>query len=234
LLKNGLFDQNALDPLLREARKRCVDLASGAGVDDCNVPRHCGVRRVHGVDDRLRIRTVRIDKLGKARGLRQPLVQYPKPLEHELGPNNKAEAGDVAARPVEAGDETRLDRVPGHAEDHRDRRGCGFGSKCRCCAAHCRDNGHSASDKICHQLRQPIESVFGKSVFDCHVAAFGKAGLAQSLAECRRANSGRVLRAAVEISNKRHCQLLCPRRERPSERRSPETNEIPPSHCAPQ
>ena len=47
----------------------------------------------------------------------------------------KAHAGDVAARPVEAGDEAVRDRVAAGREDDRHRRGCGLGRqrRNRCC-----------------------------------------------------------------------------------------------------
>ena len=62
---------------------------------------------------------------------RQQLVQQ---LRAALPPSstfNEADSGDVAARPVEAGDEADPDRVAAEREDNRNRRGRGLGRERR-------------------------------------------------------------------------------------------------------
>src|SRR5205814_4090326 len=65
-------------------------------------------------------------------------------------------AGEVAARPIEAGDEAGLDRISAVQENDRDRRGRGFGSERGRRAAGYAYDGHPAADQIGHQFRQPI------------------------------------------------------------------------------
>src|SRR5262245_55086448 len=67
-----------------------------------------------------------LDEHGKARGSRDELLQESELLWRKLRVHC-GETGDVAARPIEARDETGLDRVYAGREDDRDRRGRGFG-----------------------------------------------------------------------------------------------------------
>ena len=59
---------------------------------------------------------VGIDQHGNAHGSRLQLVQQPKLLCPKLR-HNEGDAGDVAARPVETGDEAKLNRVAAACED---------------------------------------------------------------------------------------------------------------------
>jgi hypothetical protein len=61
------------------------------------------------------------DQHGNAHGFRLQLMQQPKLLCPKRRVN-EGDTGDVAARPVEAGDEAELDRIAGGYEDDRDRR----------------------------------------------------------------------------------------------------------------
>src|SRR5262245_24559287 len=88
-------------------------------------------RRGFGVGDfRLTDGTIGIDEIvdhgGGGYQLAQQLQSFPRDLRGE-----EARAGDVAARPVEAGDEAERDRVAAGAEDDRDGGGRGFGGKRR-------------------------------------------------------------------------------------------------------
>jgi hypothetical protein len=60
-------------------------------------------------------------------------MQESQPLGHQLV-EERIDAGRVAARPSEAGDKTKLDRVITDTEDDRDRRCCSFGRD-RCLGA---------------------------------------------------------------------------------------------------
>jgi hypothetical protein len=106
-------------------------------------------------------------------------MQQSQPLGvHLLG--EKIDAGRVAARPGEAGDKTKLDRVFSDAEDDRDSRGCSFGRK-RDSVAPRGDHGHTTADQVSHQRRQAI--ALQPVVLDRHVLALDVAGFAKPLAE---------------------------------------------------
>ena len=72
-------------------------------------------------------------------------MQECQPLGDQL-PREKIDACRVSARPREAGDKTKLDRVFADAEHDRDRRSRSFGRKRGGGAAHCGDDGHTATD----------------------------------------------------------------------------------------
>ena len=64
---------------------------------------------------------VGIDQHANAHGSRLQLMQQPKLLCPKLS-REKRDTGDIAARPVETGDEAELNRVAAACEDDRDRR----------------------------------------------------------------------------------------------------------------
>jgi hypothetical protein len=84
--------------------------------------------------------------------------------------------GGVAARPGEAGDKTKLDRVFSDAEHDRDRRGRSFGRDRSERTGGRRDHGHTTADQVSHQRRQVIELAFQPVVLDRHVLALDVAG----------------------------------------------------------
>jgi hypothetical protein len=92
----------------------------------------------------------------------------------------KIDAGRVAARPGETGDETKLDRVFCDAEHDRDRRGRSFGRK-RGAVAGRGGDGHTTADQISYQSREAIELALQPVVR--HVLALDVAGFAKPLAE---------------------------------------------------
>jgi len=82
-------------------------------------------------------------------------MQEPQPLGVHLTAEEIG-TGRVAARPGEAGDKTKLDRVFADAEDDRDRRCCSFGHDRTWRVAGCGDNGHLSANQISQQRRQVI------------------------------------------------------------------------------
>ena len=75
----------------------------------------------------LRIGSIgRIDEHGNTNGPGHQLAQEFQPLCRQLSPE-KIDPRQVAARPGEAGDKTKPDRVFGDGEDDGDRRGCRLG-----------------------------------------------------------------------------------------------------------
>jgi hypothetical protein len=106
------------------------------------------------------------------------------PLHKMLRPKfqrDEADTGDVAARPVEAGDEAELNRVASAYEDDRHRRGCGLGREGRRGIAD--DQGYLPAKKVRHQKRQPVSSTLGRAVLDGDVLALDIASLLHALME---------------------------------------------------
>jgi hypothetical protein len=95
-----------------------------------------------GLGDR---RAGRIDEHANTSRLGHQLVQEPQALGHRFL-SEEIEAGHVAARPREARDQTKLDRVIADAEDDRDRPGRGFGRDRARRAAGRRDHGDTTAD----------------------------------------------------------------------------------------
>jgi hypothetical protein len=109
-------------------------------------------------------------------------VQQPQPLcDHLL--DEKIDAGRVAARSGEAGDETKLDRVFADTESDRDRRCRGFCRKRGGVTARGGDHGHIAMDKVSQQRRQAIVLALQPMVLDGHVLAFDIVGFVEAFAE---------------------------------------------------
>jgi hypothetical protein len=112
---------------MHESRERCVDLTVGVGVEDADLNSHGTSRRFHishrGLGDP---DVLRLNEQGNARGRGHHLAQELEPLCRHLG-IKKIDPGRVAARPGEAGDKTKPDRVIADAKDDRSRRRCSFG-----------------------------------------------------------------------------------------------------------
>jgi hypothetical protein len=68
------------------------------------------------------------------------------------------DASDVAARPIEARDQTKCDRVAAYREDHRYRRGCPFDSERSGIATGCGNHGDLTLDQLARQHRQSVAS----------------------------------------------------------------------------
>src|SRR5262245_14219619 len=75
----------------------------------------------------------------------EKVMQEPQPLGRHL-PTEKIDASQVASGPGKAGDQNKLDRVLGDAENNRDRRGCGFGSKRSRCVGRRGDQRHATTN----------------------------------------------------------------------------------------
>ena len=130
-------------------------------------------------------------------------------------PTEKIDACQVAARPGEAGDKTKPDRVFGDGEDDGDRRGCRLGRQRHSRASERGDHSDLPANQIGRQLRQSIELILGPAVHDRHVLALDIAGLFQALAKSAQTVRVRVRRCGVEEPDHWHRRLLRARRERP-------------------
>jgi hypothetical protein len=165
-------------PAFSRASQRPYRCPIRAGGDDFDLPPDGRSRRLYfcnkGLGNR---RIVGIDEHGKARGSRQQLVQEPEPLCRKLHAN-VADPGEIAARPVEAGNEAQFYRVGASNEDNGNRRGRRLGCERRGGAGWRDDDCHSTADQIGGQFRQSIVVILRPSVFDSHVLAVVVAGFA--------------------------------------------------------
>ena len=67
-----------------------------------------------------------------------------------------AHAGEVAAWPIEARNEAKLDWISTKGEHHRGGRGGVFRGECRCRVPERSQDAHAASDQVGGKLRQPL------------------------------------------------------------------------------
>ena len=123
-------DEQRAGLALDESCKGGLDVAVAAGIENDELLPDRLRRGLHVSSLRLGSRSVRVDEHGNRCRLGHQLAQQLQPLRPQLAAE-KADARDVAARPVEAGDKAVLDRVAAGREDDRDRRGCGLGCKRR-------------------------------------------------------------------------------------------------------
>src|SRR5262249_61349952 len=100
-------------------------------------------------------------------------MKKPQPLgRHFLG--EKVDAGRVAVRAGEVGDQTDPHRVLANAEDDRDRWGRGFGrERCRRVAG-CGYDRHPAADEVLDERWHVIAAALEAMVFDHHATALGR------------------------------------------------------------
>src|SRR5262249_48886614 len=141
------------------------------------------------------------------------------------------DAGDVAAGPVEAGDEAERDRVAAGAEDDRDGGGRGLGGKRRFRNAGADDNCNAAADQIGCQARQALRFIIRPPIFDLYVATFKETGFVKPLAECCHQRGARLRRSRIEIADHMNGRLLRGGGGWPCWRRAAEQrDEIAPRH----
>ena len=103
-------DQQHVGSLLDKGRKSRIDLSVGAGVKHVHLEPKGPSTRLQIFDKGFSQQRGGIDERDKARGLRQQLMQQPEQLCSHLR-GHEADAGDVAARPVEARHEAERDRM---------------------------------------------------------------------------------------------------------------------------
>src|SRR5262249_18705288 len=136
-------------------------------------------------------------------------------------------------RPVEAGNETKFDRVGADVENDWNARRRGFSSERRRGAPGRNDHRHLAADQIGCERRQPVILALSPAVFDAYIPVFDIAGVIQALAE--RGQGVLVLRGGLGVEEPDHRQrrLLRPRRQRPSGCASDVADKFAPSHVGP-
>ena len=109
-------DEEGVGPLAHKIREGRIDLAAGAGVEDLDLQPYGASSRFHVSQCGFGIGgTCRIDEHGHASGRGHQLTQQFQPLCRQLG-IEKIDSCQVAARPGEARDKTKPDRVFGDAK----------------------------------------------------------------------------------------------------------------------
>ena len=182
--KGVAADEEGVGPLAHKSCEGRIDLAAGAGVEDLDLQPHGASSRFHVSQRGLGSRSIgRIDEHGNTSGCGHQLAQEFQPLCRQLS-IEKIDPCQVAARPGEAGDKTKPDRVFGDDEDDGDRRGCRLGRQRRSEVAGRGDHGDLPANQFGRQRRQPIDLILGPAVFDRHVLALDIAGVLQALAKC--------------------------------------------------
>ena len=160
------------------AHKRCesrIDLAARAGVEDLNFQPHGASSRLHLSHRGLGIHYVgRIDEQGYASGCGHQLTQEFQALCHQLS-IEKTDTCHIVARPGEAGDKTKPDRVLTDAEDDWYRCGSRLGGQRS--SSERSDRGNPPANQFGRQLRQSIDLILGPAVFDRHVLTLDVPGL---------------------------------------------------------
>ena len=110
------------------------------------------------------------------------MAQHVEPLGSQE-PGHETHASDIAARPVETGDQPVHDRIATGREYDRHGRGGSLGRERR---IDVRNNDlHGQPDQFSDQARQALEVIVGVAVFDRDVLAFVEPGRCQALAERR-------------------------------------------------
>ena len=99
-------------------------------------------------------------------------------------------ARDVAAGPIQAGNQAGFDRITTDREYNWDAGGRGLGRECRGNRTRA-EHGHIPANKISGHHWQSIIPAFRPAIFDSEILAVHIANVAQALAEC--AESGRRL-----------------------------------------
>ena len=135
---------------------------------------------------------------------------------------NRAHARCVAAGPIQACDESQLDRVVNAGKDDRNGRSRRLRRYSRWRTAARDDHSHLTANQIRRQVPEPIVLAFRPAVFDRYILPLDVTGLLQSFAKSGCVLRVGVRRAAAEKANHRHRRLLRPRRHRPRRRRAAE------------
>ena len=132
-------------------------------------------------------------------------MQQLQPLGDKLD-TEKCDSSDISARTIEAGYETRIDRIGRGREHDRDRlRRCHGRPNSDSDIARARtDHCNIAADKIgrCH-ARQASKLAFGPAVFDGNVTALNEACFAQAFVEPDHAVRPLRCRHAVQDADRR-------------------------------
>ena len=182
--ERGGPNEECVGSFAHERGERGIDLADGASVENLDLQPHAANSRFHTFQcGRSTRRTGRIDEHGNTSDPGHHLTQEFQPLCRQLDREN-VDPRQVATRPGEAGDQTKLDRVFAGKEDDGDRCGRRFGRECGRNTSDRGDHGDLSPHQFRRQRRQPIDLIVGPAVFDDNVLALDEARVFQPLAKC--------------------------------------------------
>src|SRR5262245_13468510 len=213
-------DHQRTGPLLGERGEGWLQVTVDAGVLNYNLqpkrlPRDCRGRQL-----RLGVHTCRVHQQTHYCHPRQHFAQQLKLFSNQFA-RKVGNAGGVAARPIEAGNQPKLDWVDGDAEDDWNLVRC-CNSSLRSRAAKGDDHGHRKAHQFGCHFGKSIVSTFRPAERDVHILALHIADLAQALAKSGQVRSGLASRRGGKKHDHRHHRLLGARRERPPGRRAAE------------
>src|SRR5262249_31175164 len=217
------INQKCLNATPNKAFECTVKAALGACVSDYYVKPE---RTSRGMQIRYNYLDVRVGRIGEktddfCRG--NEFAQNLEPLRRHLH-LEKADARNIATRPVEAPHKTQSDRIGSHVEYDGNRRSRILRGGQRRSTAHSNNDGNLPSDQIGSKRGQPIKLTLGPAEFDRHVMDLDKAGFAQAAADCGyKLGIRRCWRS--QDADHRPCRLLRARRERPRGRRAAENGD---------
>jgi hypothetical protein len=213
-------DQGCKDP---------IEIAIGTRMQHADLQPEGASRRLHVFQLDVGSRELRIEEHGDDSGCGHQRVHQFKLLRPQRD-DKETHAGDVAARPVEAGDKPERDRVGAVREHYRDRRRRRLGRERRVGGTACEDHRHLTAHKVGRQRRQPIKLILRPALFNRNVPSLDMAGFAQAPAE--RGHHRRVGHrcCAMKGPDHRHRRLLCVRRDRKCRRAAQQCDERTPFH----
>src|SRR5262249_35300212 len=200
-----------IDAPLPEGCECRIDLSNGTRVEDYHLPPDIGSRGPDVVQLSIDIRHIRIDENADGRCIGSQLTQEPEPLRLQLS-LKPAVAGEIAAGPMQVGNQPAADWIRCDGKDNGEGWGCGLGEKRSNITADGNNDCNLPADEIGGQCSKPTVISLRPAVFDRHAAAFDKTGVIQPLSndsdqEC----IGRPRTAAQDTDNRK--LLLCARRE---------------------
>ena len=159
----------------------------------------------------------RIDEHGHASRSGYQLTQEFQALRYQLA-RDKIDTRHITARPREACDQAKPDRVIADGEHNGDCRSRRLGGARHGGALDCGDHADSSAHQFGRQRRQPIVLILGPAVFDGDVLALDIAGVLEGLAKCAQ-TVGLATGSKAEKPDNRHRRLLRARRARPCRQR---------------
>src|SRR5262249_55117230 len=161
----------------------------------------------------LSIRIGRIYKQAEHCRLGYRIVQQSQLFREQLV-SKIGEARDISSWPIEARDQTFVDRVLANREHYRNGRGLRL--NCQDGRGTDRKNHvYRTANQFNRQGGKAIELTIRPTIFDRYVVAFNEAGFFQALAESTDLQLIGICRPGVEKPDHSHRRLLRARRERP-------------------
>src|SRR5262245_8508183 len=132
---------------------------------------------------------------------------------------------------MQAGDESKLDRVQSDVEDDWDRGGRRLGRQSSGGTGRHSNNSHLTTNQLGRQRWKSIVSTLRPAIFNRYVPAFDITGFMQASMEGGQTEGVGLARASADVSNHRHRLLLRARHKRPSRRTAEQRHELaPPNH----